>query len=75
MSDSHHFQCKCTSGWTGRYCQEPAPEGAILVGGKDFIIVFVFCILSLIGKCFLFVFLCSIFVFSILIFVLVVVCV
>ena len=58
LSDSHHFRCVCTSGWTGRYCQEPAPEGAILVGGKDFIIVFVFCILSLIGKRIVFCFSC-----------------
>ena len=56
LSDSHHFRCDCTSGWTGRYCQEPSPAGAILVGGKDFIIVFVFCILSLAGKSFSFCF-------------------
>lgn len=50
LSDRRQFRCECGSLWAGRYCTEPAPKGAILVGGKDFIIVFVFCLLSLLGK-------------------------
>ena len=50
LSDRRHFQCKCTPQWTGHYCTEPAPAGAILLGGKDFIIVFVFCVASLLSK-------------------------
>ncbi len=49
LSDSRRFRCLCSPGWTGRYCDEGA---AVLLGGKDFIIVFVFCIASLLSKYF-----------------------
>lgn len=49
-SDNRHFHCQCAPGWSGEFCREPAPLGNILVGGRDFIIVFVFCMLILLGK-------------------------
>ena len=50
LSDQRHFSCICPPLWRGDRCTEPAPEGAILVGGRDFIIIFVLCAASLLGK-------------------------
>ena len=50
LRDSSHFRCSCTYEWQGRDCSDPVPRPAILVGGIDFILVFVFCIVSLLGK-------------------------
>ena len=50
LSDKRHFSCLCPPLWRGERCTEPAPEGAILVGGRDFIIIFVLCAASLLGK-------------------------
>ena len=52
LSDRNHFRCICSSYWTGKHCTEPAPAGAVLVGGRDFIIVFVLCAASLLGELF-----------------------
>ena len=50
LSQGGHFRCVCPPRWAGPYCADPQPEGAILVGGRDFIIVFVLCAASLLGK-------------------------
>lgn len=50
LSDRNHFRCACPPSWDGRYCEQPAPPAVVLVGGKDFIIVFVFCVISLLSK-------------------------
>ena len=56
LSSASRFRCICQAGWTGRYCDEGA---AVLMGGKDFIIVFVFCILSLLSKYSHFILVCT----------------
>jgi len=56
LSDQNHFRCACPASWEGRYCEAPAPPAVVLVGGKDFIIVFVFCVISLLSKYLLFIF-------------------
>lgn len=60
LSSASRFRCICQAGWTGRYCDEGA---AVLMGGKDFIIVFVFCILSLLSKYSHFILFCKFFIY------------